>query len=918
MKNHCYHIFLLLLLPVFLFAKSSPDLAWPDIQTQHKPGTYWWWLGSAVDEKNLTANLESLNDAGIGAAHIIPIYGVKGEEENYIDFLSPEWMNMLAHTTKEAKRLNMIVDMSTTTGWPFGGTHVTPVDAASKIVPTILIASGGEKLTEKITGNDIQAAVAYSETGESIDLINHIKKGVLSWTPPKGDWRIIILNQTGTKQMVKRAAPGNEGLVLDPFSKSSLKTYLKRYDEAFANYNGPPVRAQYHDSYEYYNADWTDGLFAEFKSRRGYDLKPWLSQLFGTGAAETISRVKADYRTTMAELHLEYIQDWNRWSHKYGWITRNEAHGGPTNMLDVYAASDIPETETFGAVPYDISGLQFDPENISESDPPNPLILKFSSSAAHVAGKPLVASETCTWLRDHFKASLAQAKPEIDQLFTSGINHLFYHGNAYSPVEAEWPGWMFYASTHFEQKNAFWRDIPALNAYIARCQAVLQNGTPANDILLYWPVVDVWHAYSELLIKTLNVHTIDWLTDAPFGALALSLMQKGYAFDYISDAQILNTKFNDDLLQTEGARYKTIVIPPTQHIPLKTWNRLLELAASGATIIAHQNLPKDVPGMFELEQRRNELQQSISGLQFESVDGKMLRATVGSGKLLLANNLQTALRSSKVHREEIVDFGAKFIRRRHDKGLHYFFVNHSDRKIDRWIALGENCKSAVILDPLKENRAGIAATRQNEGKTEIYLQLESGASCIVRTFANHIAMGKQWRYLESSNQSFPITGLWNVEFVDGGPELPSSFTSESLGSWTGNGDDQADRFAGTARYRISFEMPDAPADDWLLDLGQVCESARVIMNGQNIGTLWSLPLRTPVGDYLQKGKNTLEIEVTNLSANRLRDLDRRGIEWQKYFFVNVFYKKFDASVWPLMDSGLLGPVHLTAMKRVTF
>ena len=67
---------------------------------------------------------------------------------------------------------------------------------------------------------------------------------------------------------------------------------------------------------------------------------------------------------------------------------------------------------------------------------------------------------------------------------------------------------------------------------------------------------------------------------------------------------------------------------------------------------------------------------------------------------------------------------------------------------------------------------------------------------------------------------------------------------------------------------------------------------------------------------IKEGKNILEVEVTNLSANRLRDLDRRGVKWQKYFFVNVFYKSFDASSWPLMDSGLLGPVRLIPMRVI--
>ena len=63
--------------------------------------------------------------------------------------------------------------------------------------------------------------------------------------------------------------------------------------------------------------------------------------------------------------------------------------------------------------------------------------------------------------------------------------------------------------------------------------------------------------------------------------------------------------------------------------------------------------------------------------------------------------------------------------------------------------------------------------------------------------------------------------------------------------------------------------------------------------------------------------NKLEIEVTNLSANRIRDLDIRQVDWKIFHeinFVSHDYKKFDASQWPLTPSGLLGPVRLTPMK----
>ena len=85
-----------------LFAASEDALTWPVITREQRPWAYWWWMGSAVDKANLTRELTRYRDAGYGGVHIIPIYGAKGWESNYISYLSPRWMEMLRHTVSEA------------------------------------------------------------------------------------------------------------------------------------------------------------------------------------------------------------------------------------------------------------------------------------------------------------------------------------------------------------------------------------------------------------------------------------------------------------------------------------------------------------------------------------------------------------------------------------------------------------------------------------------------------------------------------------------------------------------------------------------------------------------------------------------------------------------------------------------------
>src|SRR5207302_4660526 len=158
-----------------------------------------------------------------------------------------------------------------------------------------------------------------------------------------------------------------------------------------------------------------------------------------------------------------------------------------------------------------------------------------ASSAAHVMGKPLVSSESCTWMDEHFNETLAHAKTVIDRLFLGGVNHIFYHGTAYSPQDAKWPGWLFYASTHFEPNNPMWRDFPVLNRYVTRCQSILQSGKPDNDILLYWPLHDLWMKQPKLFGLPIEGK---WLQSESVGKTAQWLLDHGYSFDYVSDRQL--------------------------------------------------------------------------------------------------------------------------------------------------------------------------------------------------------------------------------------------------------------------------------------------------------------------------------------------------------------------------------------------
>ena len=177
---------------------AAQSTTWPISKVETKPAARWWWMGSAVDKGNLTYNLESYANAGIGMLEITPIYGVKDNEANEIPFLSEQWMSMLQHTQDEAKRLGMLIDMNTGTGWPFGGPEVTIDDAASRLLIREYHLKGGERLTEPIVTEDEKQAsfaklsrlMAFSDKEKCIDLTPRVENGQLNWKAPKGEWTL--------------------------------------------------------------------------------------------------------------------------------------------------------------------------------------------------------------------------------------------------------------------------------------------------------------------------------------------------------------------------------------------------------------------------------------------------------------------------------------------------------------------------------------------------------------------------------------------------------------------------------------------------------------------------------------------------------------------------------------------------------
>jgi hypothetical protein len=530
-----------------------------------------------------------------------------------------------------------------------------------------------------------------------------------------------------------------------------------------------------------------------------------------------------------------------------------------------------------------------------------------------MAGHQLVSSESATWLGEHFKVALSQIKPEIDQLFIAGVNHIFYHGTPYSPQRAAWPGWQFYASVQVAPGNPIWRDLKQLNGYITRCQTLLQSTTPANDVLIYFPVHDLWQNPDGLL-EQFTVHNLnEWLYGTPFHQVTASLWQQGYTFDYISDRLIQDLQYSDGVISISNNDYKTLIVPECELIPLSTVEHLITMAESGANVIFSGSVPEDIPGLTDLNERRKKLRQlyNRAGVEPTGVSGDQ-ELSIKKGRIIITRDVSQTLQTNGIIPEEMAKKDLHFIRKKFPDGYCYFVSNLGAEAVRSWITLAVAAKSIRIVDPMHKH-TGLAAIRiPAPNTTAIYLELKPGESRFLLT-SDSVQQGTAWPYLAESQAPVMLNGDWTIDFLEGGPELPETATVARPVPWTELDDARAAVFAGTARYSSSFDLPETTADDWLLDLGNVAESARVYINGGYAGTLVSHPFEIRVGEFLRSGNNQIAVEVTNLAANRIADSDRKGVRWKIFHdinFVNINYKPFDASGWPVMTSGLPGHVRL--------
>jgi hypothetical protein len=740
---------------------------------------------------------------------------------------------------------------------------------------------------------------------EVVDLTAKLSAdGRLEWDVPEGTWTIVRTGHRMTGIQVSLPMPGSEGLEVDWFSTEAVDQHWNHLGRILLEEAGPHVgrtlRYFLTDSFEAGYPNWTARMLAAFRTYRGYDATPYLPVFRGrlVGSAEMSDRFLHDYRKTvadcMADRNYGYFAEL---AQRHGMVIACEA-GGPSwsgtlcmDALTNLGRCAMPQGEFW-------QSWHFVTNNQNQ-------VGKQTASAAHTYGRPTASAEAFTSIGPQWEESPASLKPTADRAFCEGINRLVFHTLTATRPQDGLPGYEYGAGTHFNPNVTWWQQAagPWLS-YVGRCQALLQSGVFVADVLYY---------------------NGDWAPNLVEPKHTDPSLGKGYDYD-VCNAEVLLTRLSvkdGRLVLPEEISYRLLVLPDTTRMPVEVARKIRDLVAAGATVVGPK--PQSDPGLKNYPDCDAEVRR-IADEVWGNCDGKTVtERAFGKGRVFWGKALREILRDDGIAPDFAhsgSDAFIDFIHRRVGEADIYFLANRKDRPESEGCEFRVSGRQPELWDPVSGRRRDLPQFASRNGVTSLPLEFEPhGSMFVVFRRAATAPKGKGAGNFPKFTPVVELAGAWQVSFDPdwfyptnelSGEAAKGVITFDRLVDWSKRPEPAIRHFSGTATYRKAFDAPRATRNQSVfLDLGTVRETARVRLNGKDVGVVWCAPWRVEITDALKPGKNHLEIEVMNLWPNRLiGDAGLPSGAQRTRTNIRTFKKTS-----PLRSSGLLGPVTIQTTER---
>jgi len=718
-----------------------------------------------------------------------------------------------------------------------------------------------------------------------IDITQHLSpEGVLSCDVPEGEWIILRMGMTPTGVTNGPASPEATGLEVDKMSKkwtaahfdSFIGEILRRFPEA----DRKTFRVVVQDSYETGGQNFTDGMLEEFKERYGYDPLPYLPVFRGYVVNSRIEsdRFLWDLRRMIADkVAYDYVGGLREVSHQHGLTTwlENYGHWGfPSEFLMYGGQSDEIGGEFWS------EGELGDIEN------------RAATSAGHIYGKNKISAESNTSGGPAYSRHPAMMKQRTDRFFAEGINNTLLHVYIMQPYEEKNPGVNAWFGNEFDRKNSWFSHMDLFTQYLKRTNFMLQQGLN---------VADVAYFIGEDAPKMTGI------TDP-----ALPL---GYQFDYINAEVIMRDMTVRDGLLTlpHGTQYRVLVLPKLETMRPELLAKIRDLVNEGACILGPA--PKRSPSQQNQPEADKQVQQMAKEL-WGDLDGETIRErSFGKGMIMSGLSLEEVfdriglLPDCKLPEDNSIHYGHRTM-----GGIEiYFLSNQTDQETVIRPEFRVTDKQPELWEATSGTIRSLPAFEANAESTVVPVKLAPYESVFIvfRNKAEKNAGNDIEMNYPASEIMTELKGPWRVAFDPAfrGPAKPVIF--ETLNDWTASRNDSIKYYSGAATYSIAFTVPENPENKTIeIDLGSLTAMARVKINGNEAGGVWTPPYKLDITQWVKSGQNELEIEVVNNWMNRLiGDLNLPEAQRKTWCFVNPYHAKST-----LQPSGLFGPVTIQSLQ----
>lgn len=698
-------------------------------------------------------------------------------------------------------------------------------------------------------------------TADTLVLTDKLKPdGTLDWTPPPGTWQVFVFKRYASNVGVLGAAGQGPQLILDHMDPNAFAAHAARVGDPLGK-NPVGIRSTFVDSLELMqDLPWGRTFLDEFRKRRGYDLTPYLPFTLQPGWMQawgehwsppyfeakdtTADRVRADYRRTVSDLMFDgFLKPFVAWNHAHGLKAKFQAHGGAIDIVRGYGIVDIPETEDL----------------VHEGDP---YFMRFARSGADLYGHPIVSAESLVWKDRPYDVTPDELRRRADLIFAGGVNSLILHGHDYRLSDPKWPGWHAFQpspfglgfSTMFTQSNPIWAGVPTLARYIARTQAVLQQGRPVVPVAYFYGRTGYYVG----------------IEDAGAGKQRAekAFLGGGYDFDRINPDSIESARVEGAMLVSKGgARYPVLVLPPLDGIRAETAERIAGFAKAGLPVIFTDKLPSRDEGLHDAAARDARVVKAMAAARAAGARVVPLDQVVPT---LRARGIPANLQWTGGDPSELV-----YVQRRVGRRLVTFVHNLADAPRDAGMVL------PVAAGVTRWNAMDASVTpvdgRAERGGTRIALTLAAGESALLVSDPATRPRAVPARSV-IERHALPVDG-WALSVAGHSGREPygASLGTMALGDWRAV--PQLARFAGNGTYRRLIRIEAnwlKPGQRVLLDLGAVHDMATVSVNGRPLQPVISAPFRVDITRAVRAGDNDLTIMVANTPQNAMIDPNAGG------------------------------------------